>query len=186
MNPFEPFPVFETPRLILRRIERSDLNAIYQLQSNPRVVEHFGRPPHSRIEQSEELLHKIVDGVQNGTSIRWAITIKPSLEFIGSTGFWRWNQPHFNAEIGYELAPDYWGAGIMVEAIKPTLVFGFDTMKLHRVEANVEPNNKGSVRVLEKLGFQREALLRENWFDGKSFTSTAHYGLLQADLAALS
>lgn len=185
-NPFEPFPIIETPRLVLRRIERADLPVIYRLQSDPNVVRYFGRPAHSRIEQSEELLYKIEDGLQNGTSVRWAITVRPSLEMIGSTGFWRWNQPHRGAEIGYEMDPAYWGKGIMVEAIRPTLAFGFRVMKLHRIEANIDPANIGSRRVLEKLGFKREGRIRENWFDGERYTDTEHFGLLENELDELA
>lgn len=181
-NPFEPFPILETPRLVLRKIEDSDLQTIFRLQSDPEITRYFGRPPHSRIEQSEELLYKINDGLKNGTSIRWAITLRPSLAMIGSTGFWRWNQPHRNAEIGYELDAAHWGKGIMVEAIRPTLAFGFRAMNLHRVEANIDPDNLGSRRVLEKLGFQQEARIRENWFDGSRFTDTVHFGLLENEL----
>lgn len=181
MISFDPFPTLETDRLVLRRIERSDLETMYRLQSDPEVVRYFGRDPHTRIEQTEEWLYKIESGLKDATSIRWGITLRGSPELIGSTGFWRWNQPHFHAEIGYELAHAHWGRGIMVEAIRKTLVFGFSTMNLHRVEANIDPDNQGSRRVLEKLGFQREAFMRENWFYQDRFTSTALYGLLKRE-----
>ena len=184
MISFDPFPTLETPRLVLRRLEPSDLAAMFRIQSDPVVTRYFGRPAHARIEQTEEFLFKISEGMRTATSIRWGITLRGNDELIGSMGFWRWNQLHFNAEIGYELAPSFWGRGIMVEAIRPILAYGFTTMQLHRVEANIDEENHASQRVLEKLGFTREALIRENWFDGKRFTSTGFYGLLKREFEA--
>jgi [ribosomal protein S5]-alanine N-acetyltransferase len=178
MFSFDPFPTLETPRFVLRRIDVGDTEAMFRNHSNPEVVRYFGRPPDTEIKQTEQRLELIEDGIRNGTAIRWAITRKEDGALLGSTGFWKWNQPHLWAEIGYELDPAAWGSGVMTEALRVMLRYGYDTMGLHRAEANIAPENTGSRRVLEKLGFSREAILRENWFFDGRFGDTHTYGLL--------
>ena len=91
-------------------------------------------------------------------------------------------KPHFRAEIGYDLAPAFWGQGVMPEAVGAVLTFGFTTMGLHSVEAQIDPENTGSRRVLEKLGFVQEAYFRENFYVAAEarFTDTAVFSLLKA------
>jgi ribosomal-protein-alanine N-acetyltransferase len=120
-------------------------------------------------------------GVRENTAISWGITLRDGGALAGTAGLWRWNQPHRWAEIGYDLLPEHWGRGLMTEALRPILRFGFEAMDLHRIEANIDPDNRASRRVLERLGFVREAHLRENWlYDGR-FTDSAIYGLLRRE-----
>ena len=183
MSRFDPFPTLETPRLRLRALTPEDLDVFAALQADPQVVRYFGRPPLSR-EDCRRRLEDIATGIREGTSIRWGLALRDSGELVGSTGFWRWNQGHRWAEVGYELAPSQWGKGLMPEALRATFRYGFEHMELHRVEAQLDPANKASVRVLEKLGFVQEALLRENWFHDGRFTNTPIYGLLRHEFEA--
>ena len=114
--------------------------------------------------------------------MRWAIANRANGQLIGTGGFWRLIKPHFRAEIGYELAPEWWGQGVMTEALGAMLGFGFTRMGLHSVEAQIHPDNSGSRRVLEKLGFVQEGYFHENFYDPveAQFTDTAVFGLLRA------
>ncbi|MGK4009172.1 GNAT family protein [Sorangium sp. So ce1036] len=179
MVSFDPFPVLSTPRLRLRAIEPGDAERILRIQSDPEVTRYFGRAPFSALAEAEQRIAVVLEGVRENTSIRWGITLKESHELLGTAGFWRWNKPHRWAEIGFELLPAFWNRGIMTEALRAMLSFGFDVMGLHRVEAQLDPENRACMRVLERLGFAREGLLRQNWwYDGKC-TDTAVYGLLR-------
>lgn len=186
MVSFDPFPTLETPRLVLRQIVAEDLQSLFRMQSDPEVVRYFGRPPDPSPEETKKRVDTIMTGVREGTSIRWALTLRDSGKFIGSGGFWKWDKGHRWAEIGYELAPAQWGKGLMPEAIAAMLRFGFERMELHRVEANLDPANVASRRVLEKLGFVREGVKRENWFYDGKFTDTAGYGLLRSDFESIA
>ena len=85
---------------------------------------------------------------------------------------------HYRSEIGYALNPLFQGKGIMQEAMQAIIQYGFEIMKLHSVEANVNPANEASMRLLEKNGFVKEAYFRENYyFDGK-FLDSVIYSLL--------
>lgn len=181
MRSFDPFPPLDTPRLHLRRLTPDDAEIIFRIQSDPEVIRYFGRAGDASIEAARERVARIDAGIREHTSIRWGITLRDTGELIGTAGFWRWNKPHRNAEIGYDLRPAWWGRGLMPEAVRAILRFGFDEMDLHRVEANVDTENQRSVRVLERLGFVREGVLRENWLNEGRFTDTGTYGLLRRD-----
>ena len=83
---------------------------------------------------------------------------------IGTIGYWRIVKEHYRAEIGYLIATEQQGKGLMQEAISATLQYGFSEMKLHSVEANVNPNNPASIKLLERNHFIREAYFKENYF----------------------
>lgn len=183
MTLFDPFPILETPRLRLRALVPGDLDVMHRLQSDPEVTRYFGRGPLTR-EQAKERVDQAIEGVRAGTSIRWGLTLPGTDELAGTAALWRWNKEHRWAEIGYELAPEHWGKGLMPEALRAIFRYGFEEMGLHRVEANLAPDNVASRRVLEKLGFVREGLFRENWYHEGQFTDTATYGLLRRDFEA--
>ncbi len=183
MISFDPFPTLETPRLILRQLYPSDAEAVFRNHSDPQVARYLGRDPDSTIDPTLARLQLVFDGVRDGTAIRWGITLRDDPTLMGTVGFWKWNKPSFCAELGYEIGPAYWNKGYMTEAVTAAIRFGFDHLELHRAEANIDPANDGSRRVLEKLGFTREALLRENWFYCGRFLDSAIYGLLKNEFA---
>jgi len=183
---FDPFPTLETPRLVLREIVPSDVDVIFRNQSDPAVIRYIGRAPHASIAESQALLERLFEGQRAGTDVRWGLVLRETSEFAGTCGFWKWNKQHQCAELGYEIAPSFWGKGLMVEALRPILHYGFTVMGLHRVEANIDPDNHASRRVVEKLGFQQEALLRENWFYDGKYLSSLIFGLLAHEFEAAS
>lgn len=85
------------------------------------------------------------------------------------------------AEVGYVLAISQWGRGVMKELMPALLRFGFEEMKLHRIEARVDPENTASIRVLTRAGFQQEGVLRDTIADGESFRSTVVFSLLEGE-----
>ncbi|MBC8074548.1 MAG: GNAT family N-acetyltransferase [Chloroflexales bacterium] len=179
---FAAFPVLETERLVLRAVTPDDANAMFRIMSDPRVVRYFGVPPMKAPQEATERIANMLASFAEQSGVRWAITRRGSTELLGTCGFWRLIKPHFRAEIGYELAPKAWGQGIIPEAAGAALAFGFTTMGLHSVEAQIDPANSGSRRVLEKLGFVQEGYFRENYYqaDEARFTDTAVFSLLRA------
>ncbi|MEO6328855.1 MAG: GNAT family protein [Ginsengibacter sp.] len=97
---------------------------------------------------------------------------------IGTICFWNINKEHYRSEIGYALHPGYQGKGIMQQALIAVLDYGFKTMKLHSIEANVNPCNISSINLLERNNFIREGYFKENFcYDGK-FSDSAIYSLI--------
>jgi ribosomal-protein-alanine N-acetyltransferase len=179
---FAAFPLLTTTRLVLRAVEPTDAPAIFRIMSDARVTRYFGSLPMTSPEQAARRVEGMQRDFQGRSGIRWAITERAGGRFMGSCGFWRLVEEHYRAEIGYELAPECWGQGVMPEAAGAVLTFGFTTLGLHSVEAQIHPANLGSRRVLEKLGFVQEGYFRENYYDPveRQFTDTAVFSLLKA------
>lgn len=175
---FKEFPVLETDRLILRRIEDKDARVFYRMYSDKEVMKYFGKELFSSFKQAEDKVKLEKSAFETKEAIRWAITLKPEDDMIGSGGFWKINKEHYRAEIGYDLLPDFHRRGIMSEAVKVMIEFGFTKMKLHSIEANTDPENKSSNRMLEKLGFKLEGNFRENYFFNGKFLDTFTFSLI--------
>lgn len=175
---FNPFPNLETERLYLRRITYEDVDEIFALRSDPEVMKYIPKPLVQTTEEALAHIAIIDENIDNYESINWAITLKGNPKLIGIIGHYRIQPENFRAEIGYMLLPEYQGKGIITEAIKKTLKYGFETMKLHSVEAIILPENFASERVLQKSGFVKEAHFKENqYYDGR-FIDTAIYSIL--------
>ena len=116
--------------------------------------------------------------IETNEGINWAITLKGNPKLIGVIGHYRIKPEHYRAEIGYMLLPEYHGKGIVSEAVKEAVNYGFSVMKLHSIEAILDPENHGSAKVLEKNGFVKEAHLKENEFFEGRFLDTVIYSIL--------
>ena len=178
---FDPFPVISTDRLLLRQVKQSDINEIFFLRSDKKVLEYLDREPATTLEEAELWIQKINTLEKNNEAVTWAITLKPDNILAGTICFWNITKEHYRAEIGYALHPDHQGKGIMQEAMTNVLEYGFKIMKLHSVEANVNPNNSSSIKLLERNNFSREAYFKENYFFDGKFYDSAIYSLLRPE-----
>jgi ribosomal-protein-alanine N-acetyltransferase len=175
---FNPFPNLETERLILRRVDANDVNEIFALRSNPETMKYIPRPLVKTTEDALEHIAMIDAKIETNEGINWAITLKDDPKLIGLIGHYRIKPEHFRAEIGYMLLPEFNGKGIISEAVKEAVNYGFKVMKLHSLEAIIAPENHGSMKVLEKNGFVKEAHLKENEFYDGRFLDTVIYSIL--------
>lgn len=175
---FSPFPELETERLSLRRTIPEDANVIFAIRSNPEMMKYIPRPLVTNIDEASEHIAMINEKIESNEGINWAICLKDDSKMIGIIGHYRIKPEHYRAEIGYMLHPDFHGKGYITEAIAKVVDYGFDVMKLHSIEAIVDPDNEVSSKVLEKNGFVKEAHLKENeFYDGK-FLDTVIYSKL--------
>jgi len=98
---------------------------------------------------------------------------------IGKCILFQFNHENHRAEIGYILNRNYWRRGYMFQALEAVIDFAFGTLKLHRLEADVDPDNAGSLGVLEKLGFEREGLFRDRWLQNGEWVDSVMLGLVK-------
>lgn len=176
---FSPFPEIKTERLLLRRMTDADAPALFYLRTNDKVMEFIGREKMKAIEEAETFIQKINASVDANESIMWAITLQDEPEkMIGTICFWNIQTDHFSAEVGYVLHPDHWRKGLMKEAVKAVVDFGFNELKLHRTEGHINPENAVSGIVLEKCGFVKEAHFKESFYFKGTFSDSAVYSLL--------
>jgi ribosomal-protein-alanine N-acetyltransferase len=173
-----PFPVLETSRLQLRKVTAGDAPRIFFLRSDARVMAFLDRAPAACEEEAVQFIQNINKLEQSGDAVNWALALKEDTTLIGTIGYWRMQKEHYRAEIGYTLHPDNQGKGLMQEALTAVLQYGFQVMNLHSVEANVNPANAASIKLLERAGFVREGYFRENYFYNGRFLDSAIYSLL--------
>jgi len=179
---FEVFPILESERLLFREMSLSDSKDLFLIRSNDDVMRFMDTCKMESINDSEELIQFCSETYKTGNGINWVIIEKCSNNFIGYFGFWRIIKEHCRAEIGYALNQRYWGLGYMTECLKTMMKFGLKELQLHSVEANVNPHNEKSIKLLEKIGFQKEAYLRESFLYDNKFLDTVTYSLLEKDL----
>jgi len=180
---FSSMPRFETARLVLRETDPGgDLPALFNLFADPAVARLTDTGPFLALEEAAEVMAWIGDIFSQRRGMRWAIApVDAPDHLIGTCGFNYWNRENSRAEIGYDLAQSFWGRGLMVEALRPMLGFGFEQMGLNRIEADVTVGNEASARVLDKLGFREEGLLRQRGYWKGAYHDLRFFGLLRAD-----
>jgi len=176
---FNPFPVLTTERMILRQKTHADVNEIFFLRSDESVMKYIDRPRAKTLQDATAFIDMITEGINNSETITWAITLKDNPVLIGSIGIWQIQKENYRGELGYVLHPDYQGKGIMSEAVKAVTDFAFNAMNLHSIEANINPENKASAKVLERAGFVQEAYFRENYYYDGRFLDSAIYSLVK-------
>ena len=158
---FTPFPTLTTERLTLRQITVEDLNEFFLLKSDERLLKYYNGKAKT-YEEARQSLQKINDEIIKNEWINWGITLKNENKLIGSICFWNISKEQSKAEIGYELMFDRQGKGIMSEAIKAVIEYGFEIMKLNLIEALPYSDNMKSTKLLERNDFVRGASFKEN------------------------
>lgn len=180
---FSPFPVLETERLLLREHNIDDATALFDMRRNEEVMRYIDRERPKTIEDIYAFIRKLNQGFKEGQNLAWVIALKDTpQQMIGSIGYWRTDLPNHRAEIGYMLQPDYWRKGIVSEALKATIAFGFNEAKFHSINANINPGNNASRALLLKHGFIKEAYFREDYYFNGKFMDSEIYGLLKTDV----
>jgi ribosomal-protein-alanine N-acetyltransferase len=176
---FTPFPNLDTERLQLRQVTAADADAILALRSNEQVMKYIPRPYLKNKEEALELIAMFDDKIENGIGINWGISFLDEPEkLLGIIGHYRIKPEHYRAEVGYMLFPEYNGKGIVSEALRKVVEYGFKEMQLHSIEAILDPKNGGSEKVLLKNGFVKEAHLLENEYYEGRFLDTLIYSIL--------
>jgi ribosomal-protein-alanine N-acetyltransferase len=162
---FTPFPDLATERLHLRQLSLSDDQEIRFQRSDPSMNQYIDNPPCASVEEAREWIDKINRFVANDESIFWGICLKGQSKLSGGICLWNIDTASDKAEIGFCMYPEHQGKGLMGEALKTVLQYGFEEMALQRVEAYTHPENKPSIAVLAKHGFQ----LKEQQPEGSSY-----------------
>ena len=176
-------PTLESPRLRLRPYRQDDARAVYALYSDPVVTRYWSFPAWTRREQASDYLAARM-ALETPAVYAWALAERECDRLIGTTTLFSLSGPHKRAEIGYSLLPARQGQGLATEALRTVLGHAFGPLGLERIEADVDPRNEASWRLLEKLGFRREGLLRNRWRVDGEVCDSFLYGLLREEYAA--
>ncbi|MHA1112265.1 MAG: GNAT family N-acetyltransferase [Promethearchaeota archaeon] len=180
---WDEFPVLESSRLRMREILITDKQKLFEIWGNPLVNQYTDFPGLDDPECVSKFIEMAQERFTSKNGIRWALTLKDEGLLIGTMGYNRWITRFGNfAVMGYDLDPDYWRKGYSYEAGQIVVDYGFNIMKLHRIEADIDPLNIASEKLLKKLGFQLEGVHREKFYWVGQFQTSAMYSRLSTDI----
>jgi RimJ/RimL family protein N-acetyltransferase len=174
------FPRLHGRRVDLRGPTPDDADDLFALFSDPEVMRYWSRAPMRERGEAEGLIGDILDAFSKRELLNWVI-VDADDRAIGTTTLFRFDPRHRRAEVGYALRSDHWGRGLASEAVSLAIDWALRTLDLHRVEADIDPRNDASRRVLERLGFRSEGVLRERFFGGDEATDSELFGVLAAE-----
>ncbi|WP_258394697.1 GNAT family N-acetyltransferase [Paenibacillus sp. MDMC362] len=154
------YPIVNTERLFARVLHLDDVDLIYKHFSNQEVTRYMDIDVCKERAEAEE----IITFHMSDPGCRYGLFLKDTGEFIGTCGYhcWMLDANGSRAEIGFDLHPNYWGQGYMKEALNEIVKIGFELMELDLIEATTEQENKQCQRLLNKVGFIKEEVLKEN------------------------
>jgi [ribosomal protein S5]-alanine N-acetyltransferase len=174
-------PVIETDRLTLRIVTIDDLDNMYEYGSNANVSKYVTWNTHSSISDTKAFLQTVLEQYESEQAVFWGIEHKESAKLIGTIDFVSWNTKHRVGELGYVLSEKYWGQGIMTEAAKEVIKFGFNQMYLVRIQARCLTENIGSERVMKKTGMTLEGIHRKSVFIKGKHRDIKMYSILEEE-----
>ena len=179
------FPTLHTDRLTLRALTPADVDDLFALFADPAVMRYWSRPPMTERAEAQALLDGAIHAFEQGESFRWGLQLHADPRVTGTVSLFQLDAQNRRGEIGYALASNHWGRGLMHEALTAVVGYAFDDaaggLDLIRLEADLDPRNSASRRSLERLGFQREGLLRERWIVAGKRTDSLLMGLLRRE-----
>jgi len=172
-------PVLRTARLILRPFHSGDAENLLRVFADDEVVRYWSSGAWTDIAQAEAMIAEALQGYADGSIVRYAIALPETDQLIGICnlrGFFAQNR---RCELGYALGRVHWGHGYAFEALDALLGHAFDALDINRIEADIDPRNDASARLLKRLGFRKEGIMPERWFVHGEMADTAFYGLLR-------
>ena len=170
--------IVETDRLILKGLSPQDMEFIFRNYTKEEIKKLLGHSTEEEY-QKEEYKQKNGYAAYNRSFILFLLTEKTSNSIIGRCGLHNWNMEHKRAELGCDIADENFKCkGLMTEAVGRVIEYGFNQLKLHRIEALVGSNNIPSLRILEKHRFMKEGLLRQHYFISDKFEDSVLFSKL--------
>ena len=165
----------------MRWASEDDVDAIYEIFSDPRVMRYWSSGPLPNREAAAAMQREIAQQNLSDAQMKWGLALRDTNTLIGTVTLFNLSRSNGRAEIGYAMGSAHWGKGYMNEALTALIVHAFDVLDFRRLEADVDPRNAPSIRTLERLGFQREGFLRERWHVGGELQDAFFYGLLKRE-----
>ena len=176
----DKFPTLHTARLDLVEIKQNHLPGLFKLFGDKKVTEFYNILTLTKEEEAQKYLDWFSSRFAENAGIRWGISLKGKSNIIGTVGFNNFTK-HHRANLGYDLQTEKWNNGYITEALKAVISYGFKELEINRVEAEVMQGNTASERVLTKLGFTKEGILRHwMYWNGQHYDMTM-YSLLRAN-----
>ena len=184
MQAFANLPI-RTARLELRPLREADVASLFEIHSDPRAMRYWDAPIWNNDERGRAMVARDL-ALTTRDYLRLGIKLAAGGRLVGTCAFWGINVQCRRAEVGYILDSQSWGQGYMQEALSALLGYAFTELNLNRIEADTDPRNEPSARLLDRLGFSKEGHFRERCIVDGEVSDAAMYGLLQREWSQAS
>jgi RimJ/RimL family protein N-acetyltransferase len=174
-------PTLSAPRVTLRSLTREDAADVLAIFGDLEVMRFWSAPPLADLQAAQALVEEINGHFRLRRLFQWGISLNETKEIVGTCTLLGVSTEHQRAEIGFALRRREWGRGLASEAVDRLIAFAFETLGLHRLEADADPENTRSLALLERHGFTKEGHLRERWLHLGERRDTAFMGLLRGE-----
>lgn len=175
----KPPPPIETQRLIVRTVKESDLPDLLVVNGDDDVTRYLPYASWTCRADAQTWLQRMLAAQASGNALQWVVVDKVSHHVIGTCLLFQYDGPSARAELGYVLGRAHWGQGLMREALTGVLDCAFYILALRRIEAEVDPRNLASGKLLKSLGFTPEGILRARWVTKGEARDVESFGLLR-------
>ncbi len=177
------FDPIEGRHVRLRALRTTDVEAVFALHRDRADHQYGFQPKMDTLDDAHALITRTHALAEAGTVFHWGVADRTTDAVIGHATLFGHHEESRRAELGYSIAPQVRGRGHATDAVTTLIGHAFGAFALRRLEADVDPRNTASIRLLERLGFAREGFLRERWILGGEVQDAILYGLLERDWA---
>ncbi len=174
-------PTLDAGPFAFRMIRPDDAVDLLAIFGDHEVMRYWSRPALEDLQAARDLAREVLEGFDSRSLFQWGLVRPEDDRVIGTGTLCNLDVQNRRAEIGYALARSEWGRGVMSRVLPVLLRFGFETLDLHRIEADVDPRNPASIRLLERLGFKKEGYRRESYILNGEIQDAVNYGLLKRE-----
>ncbi|WLR44343.1 GNAT family protein [Bacillus carboniphilus] len=175
---FEDLPTIETDRLILRKMSEDDVDDLFHYGSDKEVTKYLTWETYHSKEDALSFIQYALTQYENKQPAPWAIEYKEDNKFIGTIDF---RSKQGIGKMGYVIAKEYWGKGIMTEVVSEVIAFAFKNTDAVRIQAECFLHNIGSARVMEKVGMTYEGILRKALYAKGTHHDVKMYSILREE-----
>lgn len=170
--------IIETERLKLKALSEDDAKSLFEIFSDPVVMKYWNTEPWNSIEQAKCFITRSAEAMNSNSELTLGIYLKGTEKLLGKIMLFNYKKESKRAELGFGVSRHFWGKGIVFEAASALIDYAFTTLHLRRIEAEIDPDNISSGKALERLGFEKEGLLKQRWEISGVVSDSAIYGLL--------
>jgi len=172
--------------MVLRPLRADDASAVFHYAHDPEVTRYTTWDAHCTIEDSRRFIEQTIAAYQRGENAELAMELTSEKKVIGTCGLIAVSADHCRGEMVFAMAKEHWGSGLMAEALKAMLTFGYGALQLNRIWAKVDPDNINTIRLLKRASWQFEGTLRQDVKVRGMFRDVKLYSLLNKEFATSS
>lgn len=180
---FSTATTIDTTRLLLRPLVSTDAHALHKIMSDAEVVRYWNTEPWKCTERAYKAINDCTNAIKAGNQLTLGLFRKSDTKLIGTCHLFHIVKNSRRANLGYGLCQEAWGKGYMREALYEFLGFAFTNLNLNRVQAEIDPHDQSSVKLLQRLGFNKDGYLKQQWIVHGEPSDSELYGLLAEEWA---